>query len=242
MWNCIHYVVLLLLLSSHPAQALVLAPQRAVALTPISTCIQEIAFYPSSWQQYLLTLSYQQGFLKDQQLAVLPICLRLPIAAVMPLACTHQPHQAIRCDSTGRLGTRVEFTRQGKANTQGETIFLDEQDDYYVWRHELAHLVGFVDEYRLSQAQQARQCNLSAPNLAYWSTEQWQTLVPTVWPHKSMVRTFPSCHNERAKAYLLAEQWSFLQYHDIKQIEPVYLWLWQQALMHQRDINLPTLL
>ncbi len=52
---------------------------------------------------------------------------------------------------------------QGDANTRGGLMYLDKQDSDQVFIHELAHWLGYIDEYQIKPNQQAQLCNVAKP-------------------------------------------------------------------------------
>lgn len=73
------------------------------------------------------------------------------------LACYHQGAEAIQCheqswpswvtnNKSQYLGIMLP---EGGANVHRKIVYLDSNDDLEVFRHELSHLLGFVDEYPL---------------------------------------------------------------------------------------------
>jgi len=52
---------------------------------------------------------------------------------------------------------------QGDANTRGGLMYLDKHDSDQVFIHELAHWLGYVDEYQIKAQQQKQLCNVIKP-------------------------------------------------------------------------------
>ncbi|WP_206485388.1 hypothetical protein [Thalassotalea sp. G2M2-11] len=88
------------------------------------------------------------------------VCLTVP--RYMPLStlnCQHDPNEAIRCDETiwqtqlTNIQTRFlgVMLPSGGANVNHGIMYLDRHDKFSVFMHEIAHLLGFIDEYPLPQ-------------------------------------------------------------------------------------------
>ena len=98
------------------------------------------------------------------------------------LQCRHQPKEPIRCNEAIWQNYQHQITSRylgilvprGGANTHGGIIYLDNQDSGQVFAHELAHLLGFVDEYPLPAEHTACQSSIDTPlahNLAVTKKE-----------------------------------------------------------------------
>lgn len=89
------------------------------------------------------------------------------------LACTDEKNSPIMCDESrwreyeGNIGTDYlgVLLPKGGANTHYGIIYFDRQDTFQVITHELSHLLGFVDEYQLSDSHNACQYPLGAKGL-----------------------------------------------------------------------------
>lgn len=109
------------------------------------------------------------------------------------LACQHSNSEAIRCDEALRKvqfysNTKHENTprfltilvEKGGANVNSGILYLDSKDTDEVFFHEIAHLLGFIDEYPLSKNHQrclSAQSEMFAHNIAvlprlYQGTQQ----------------------------------------------------------------------
>ena len=77
--------------------------------------------------------------------------------ALSQLKCAHNPTQAITCNESiwqpyiNRINSRYlgVVVPKGGANVHSGILYLDSNDDINVFKHELLHLLGFVDEYPL---------------------------------------------------------------------------------------------
>lgn len=76
---------------------------------------------------------------------------------ITTLNCTTKKDKPIQCnefvfgDITPEIDTRYIglMLEQGGANVNNGILYMDELDDVDVFTHELAHLIGFIDEYEL---------------------------------------------------------------------------------------------
>lgn len=113
-------------------------------------------------------------FGNDKRLNGLSICISHPIWV--------KPEQ-MNCDanwrSQGRLGCDLSYLatqlkapnfthllvvgEKGKANVNNGVLYIDLVDTYDVVVHELAHFVGFADEYPLSESLAERICHIDNP-------------------------------------------------------------------------------
>jgi tetratricopeptide (TPR) repeat protein len=89
------------------------------------------------------------------------------------LACTDEANRPIMCDESrwreyeGKIDSDYLgiLLPKGGANTHYGIIYFDREDSFQVITHELSHLLGFVDEYQLSDSHTACQYPLGAKGL-----------------------------------------------------------------------------
>lgn len=188
---------------------------------------------------------YRQ-FYQDRRLKSLPICMAPP---------QWLKNDALTCDANwrgqGRLGCDIRpladmvaaqdishfvvLAESGKANVNNGVMYLDVGDTYSVFVHELAHFVGFVDEYPLTAGLAREYCSRkNAPNLVFLgeityapleNIDKWQAIEFPV--QLTPART---CRNIRQPSYKPSDRMTFLENHDAKYIPPLYLSIWQQRL------------
>jgi tetratricopeptide (TPR) repeat protein len=98
----------------------------------------------------------------------LPFCFtQVSYVAEKKLACSHDDNEAIRCNASywggksKKKALQVLATRylavllpEGGANVNLGIMYLDRHDNLDVFSHELAHLLGFIDEYPLPKSHQ----------------------------------------------------------------------------------------
>jgi len=98
------------------------------------------------------------------------------------LSCQHENNEAIRCDETiwmeglpdePVVDRDIRFLavliEKGGANVSSGILYLDSEDTVDVFFHEIAHLLGFVDEYPLAKNHQrclSVQTKMFAHNIA----------------------------------------------------------------------------
>jgi hypothetical protein len=131
----------------------------------------------------------------------------------------------------------VMFAEKGKANVHNGIMFLDRQDTYDVFIHELAHFSGFIDEYPLSKGLAKRVCaGVDAPNIVFKQADEvdvdrqyWQSIGLQNSTDLFRART---CDNHTTQAFKASNQLTFMEYHDTGYIPAHYLSAWQRQL-HQ---------
>ncbi|AWL11526.1 hypothetical protein HMF8227_01038 [Saliniradius amylolyticus] len=199
--------------------------------------------------------SLLEQFSEDARLASLPMCT-LPMVWLEDnaLSCSEnwQGSGRLGCDEA-KLASRLKplqqqlthvlvMAEEGKANVHNGVMYLDVADSYSVFVHELAHFVGFVDEYPLADqtAEQVCQASLGAPNvLIQQASESAGMNIPEDWRKAqsdwslSPART---CDNHDYQAYKLTSRMTFMEFHDIERIPPIYLELWRERLETGQDV------
>lgn len=185
-------------------------------------------------------------FKRDRRLNTLSLCMATP---------KWLSDNALKCDANwrgqGRLGCDIRpladtvakheithlmvLAESGKANVNNGVMYLDVGDTYSVFVHELAHFVGFVDEYPLTAGLAQEYCSRkTAPNLVFLgeltyapldNIKAWQAI-------EFPIRLYPAraCHNIRQPSFKPSERMTFLENHDAKYIPPLYLNIWQKRL------------
>jgi hypothetical protein len=227
--------------------------------------IQQLSSLPKSCKQTLLFVTpdieslaqaehFRSRFAQDSRLNDLSICIYdLTWFDPVDITCDKNWQQS------GRVGCQllslaeklkplpfthlVMFANQGKANVHNGIMFLDRQDTYDVFIHELAHFSGFIDEYPLSQGLAQRVCaGVDAPNMVFKQAEQtepdqqyWQSI--GVQKHTNLF-TARTCDNHATQAFKASNQLTFMEYHDTGFIPALYLTAWQRQL--QKAPNQPS--
>jgi hypothetical protein len=191
--------------------------------------------------------NYYYQFQEDERLASLPICINKPIwVEHEDFNCQNRPtnNYRITCSlahldkvlTPGSFTHLAIFAEQGKANVVNGVMYLDLADKYSVFVHELAHFVGFIDEYPLSPEFAGFFCSgqQDFPNIAVVPEEgsledldlsYWQSLGSGI----ALARA-NTCNNHPAQAYKFSSEMTFMEFHDTDYIPQLYLDIWRQRL------------
>lgn len=201
------------------------------------TCAQQLLFITGEAKSLAQAEIFKQQFMSDKRLASLPICIQ-PLIWFNPeavqCASTTEGHNRISCNlpllanelKSQKFTHLVVFTDTGKANVHNGIMYLDQQDTYDVFVHELAHFSGFVDEYPLSTDMASVICEgEDAPNVVFTKGGN-DTLELTA------ART---CDNHSNQAYKTSNKLTFMEYHDVAYIPPQYLKAWKSSLLDQQN-------
>ncbi|WP_297820367.1 hypothetical protein [uncultured Paraglaciecola sp.] len=211
-----------------------------------SDCKQKLLFVTADLESLVQAESFRSRFAQDPRLKSLPICIYdMTWFDPVDIACEENWHQS------GRLGCQllslaeklkrlpfthlVMFANKGKANVHNGVMFLDRQDTYDVFIHELAHFSGFIDEYPLSQALAKRVCaGVDAPNIVFQQAKKlkadrqyWQSIG---LKNNTGIFTARTCDNHSTQAFKASKQLTFMEYHDTGFIPYSYLMAWQRQL------------
>lgn len=219
-----------------------------------TACKQRIQPFATGLAEIVQANRIYQQYQRDKRLSQLSLCVEEPVWL---------EREAISCDANwqgqGRLGCDIEgldavarsrgFThavilaKSGKANVNNGVMYLDVGDTYSVFVHELAHFVGFVDEYPLTRELAREYCRRkSAPNLVFLGTITYAPLANIdFWQSIEFpVTLYPSrtCNNINVKSYKPSDRITFMENHDADYIPPLYLSIWEQRL-NQPDSQRP---
>jgi hypothetical protein len=222
-------------------------------LSPLpESCNQRLLFVTPKLESLPQAEYFRSRFAQDPRLKSLSICI---------YAQTWFDPQDITCEEnwqqSGRLGCQilsvaeklkklpfthlVMFADKGKANVHNGIMFLDRQDTYDVFVHELAHFSGFIDEYPLSKDLAKRVCaGVDAPNMVFSAAgpneidkSYWQSIELNV---ESAVFKARTCDNHSAQAFKASSRLTFMEYHDVAYIPKQYLAAWQKRLNAYQDL------
>ncbi|MDC8830924.1 tetratricopeptide repeat protein [Alteromonas gilva] len=245
--------VLSVLKQYQPVSLSALAETPAAEYSNVS-CKQRIQPFATGLAEIVQANRIYQQYQQDKRLSQLPLCVEEPVWL---------ERQALNCNANwqgqGRLGCDIAaldevtqakgFThavilaKSGKANVNNGVMYLDVGDTYSVFVHELAHFVGFVDEYPLTRELAREYCQRkTAPNLVFLgqityaplsNIDFWETF-------EYPVSLYPSrtCNNIGVKSYKPSERITFMENHDAHYIPPLYLSIWRQRLQ-QRSSQRP---
>lgn len=220
-----------------------------------SMCSMKLQFVANSLDSIKQADSYYREFEKDQRFGDMPICLNQPVwIDEEAFACQSRPtnNYRITC-SLAYLDNVLEpedlthlviFTEQGKANVVNGVMYLDLADKYSVFIHELAHFVGFIDEYPLSAEFAGFFCNgeqdfpnivvvpedgtLADVDLSYWQQQNLEIALARA----------NTCNNHPAQAFKFSSKLTFMEYHDTDNIPSIYLQVWKQRLLDKSHIRI----
>jgi hypothetical protein len=215
-------------------------------------CLQQILLVSAELESLVQATQFMLLFQADKRLTSLPICIG-PQLVFAPnlLPCVDENQQRrISCDikplaaelENKQFTHLVVFAKQGKAYVHNGIMYLDQQDTYDVFVHELAHFAGFVDEYPLSQELAKRVCKeAKAPNLVFKQVSQghidmqyWQQLKQKTDVALTPART---CDNHTSQAFKPSAKMTFMEYYDVTRIPDFYLAAWQKALQRQQNLT-----
>lgn len=180
----------------------------------------------------------------DTRLSDLPICINQPVwLSAETLECSNHADVRLSCNlsplipiaETHTFSHMVVIAQNGKANVHNGIMYLDIKDTYAVFVHELAHFAGFVDEYTLPAELALNVCDKNqAANLRFITHNSTENV--SLWQEeiRHAKDYFPSqtetCMQSSYQAYKPVRQTTFMEYHDIELIPPIYLMIWQQQL------------
>lgn len=213
-------------------------------------CSQRLQFLATSLHSLIQGEKFVAQFASDTRLQTLPICIN-PVIWLQPrqLSCQSdwRGRGRLGCDIADvspylqktKFSHIVVFSGRGKANVHNGFMFLDSQDDYQVFVHELAHFAGFIDEYPLSPQLAEATCEtLQAPNLrvapgnSQPNATFWQGLKVDV--RLSKART---CDNHGYQAYKPTTELTFMEFYDFNNIPDIYLAAWHQSLAAPQQLT-----
>ncbi len=190
----------------------------------------------SSRLQWLL-----QQWQQDPQLSVLSVCF-LPELRVnsTDLQCSHQSGQRIQCQyqvlmqqvAQGSFTQLLVVAGEGNANYNNGIVQLSESSSFEVFRHEFAHILGFIDEYSLNAEVAQVECNNDKirPNLLtdekqlQFYLKHWQ-----LEPHQMQLYPVDSCNQAGKQAYAPVKTLSFMRSHEAE-VPDLYVELMQKVL------------
>ncbi|GAC14648.1 SEL1-like repeat protein [Aliiglaciecola lipolytica] len=186
----------------------------------------------------------KQSFESDPRFLDFPICLNRPIwLEPSELACSDSQQTRLTCSLNvlSRLVEKIDFTHvllvseAGIANVHNGIMYLDKQDDYRVFLHELAHFAGFVDEYEIDKTSANKVCkNTQVPNLTIADSPPRMNKTGFARYQKAfseleLTQTY-TCQQTPVTAYKPVSQTTFMEHHDIGVIPDVYLQIWLDVL------------
>lgn len=218
-------------------------------------CNMNLQFVANSLDSIKQAHNYYQQFEKDQRFENMPICLNAPVwIEEEAFSCQSRPtnNYRITCSlayldnvlAPDDFSHLVIFAEQGKANVVNGVMYLDLADKYSVFIHELAHFVGFIDEYPLSAEFAGFFCSgeqdfpnivvvpeegtLSDVDLSYWQQQNREIALARA----------NTCNNHPAQAFKFSSKLTFMEFHDTDNIPAIYLDVWKQRLVDKSHIRI----
>ena len=231
------------------------------------SCSQNIQFVATSLDSVVQAKAFKTNFENDKRFAKLPICIA-PIVWVPrdDFTCKVQSNRQT-CDLNSISEQLQEpnfthlslFLENGKAYVNNGVMYLDTADTYSVFVHELAHFVGFVDEYPVSKELASQYClnpNLTVPNLLIANDDEdvtknntykiWQQFIKSINDdsfrkaerdgayiddlHSISLAKTNTCSNLSIKAFKPTSRMTFMEFHDVNYIPALYIAMWQDLL------------
>lgn len=220
--------------------------QLSVAAYPThGDCNMTLQFVATSIDSLMQASDFIRQFNSDDRLSNLSVCLNKPMLLDQKqLSCkaNWSGSRRLSCDigslaniaKTHDFSHLVVFAPQGKANVHNGIMYLDLADTYQVFIHELAHFVGFVDEYPLSAQMAARVCaEKDIANLLIVEqtdgVELFESLAALSGLDGNQYTKTRTCDNHPAQAYKTSSDLTFMEFND-SPIPPVYLDIWRERL------------
>ncbi|WP_139056503.1 hypothetical protein [Rheinheimera sp. A13L] len=191
----------------------------------------------------------QQQWQQDPQFSSLPVCF-LPEKRInsTDLQCSYQAGQRIQCHyqvltpdvAKGGFSQLLVVAGEGTANYNNGIVQLAESSSFEVFRHEFAHILGFIDEYSLSAEVAQAECRSDKirPNLLTDKTQldlylqHWQ-----LQRHDIQLQKVESCDNAGVQAFAPVTAMSFMRSHEA-QVPDLYFKLMQKVLA-QPELIMP---
>jgi hypothetical protein len=214
-----------------------------------STCALTLQPVLSTFASARNWLGLMQQWQQDAQLSSLPICFNPPqFIDSRDLACSEQAGVRIHCQASalvplvlqGQATQLIVVAGQGYASYNNGWLQLPVTADLALFRHELSHLFGFLDEYPLSAAVAADECipGRITPNLIFAKNDvaaylkHWRLSAEDV-----ALTAVATCQQLSRQAYRVVAVDSHLQHYELA-MPALYLQLMQQQLQ-QPELLMP---
>lgn len=191
----------------------------------------------------------QQQWQQDPQFSSLSVCfLAEKRVNSTDLQCSYKAGQRIQCQYQvlmpqvvqGGFNQLLVVAGEGNANYNNGIVQLSESSTFEVFRHEFAHILGFIDEYSLSAPVAEAECSshkirpnlLTDPKqlgfyLSYWQLTQQEVQLKAV----------DSCNKAGKQAYAPVSSVSFMRSHEAE-VPGLYVRLMQKVLA-QPELIMP---
>lgn len=167
----------------------------------------------------------------DSKLNGLSICFSPPkVMQELSVICTQDKYSRIECSLdqlAQNLGNKISpksynhlmvIVNQGDANTRGGLMYLDKNDSEQVFIHELAHWLGYTDEYQIKSKQQQQLCVV---NSAKWISRNIFVAPSTKSKQQAeelagqTLYNTNTCNGTEFNAYKVLPELSFMEYLDL---------------------------
>lgn len=228
---------------------------NTVGGTSENSCAMQLQFIATSLDSIKQAQSYYKEFKRDERFEGLPICINPPVwFQDEEFVCQSRPlnNYRITCPlahiekylTPNSFTHLVVFAEQGKANVVNGVMYLDLADKYSVFIHELAHFVGFIDEYPLSPEFAGFFCSgeQTFPNIVVVPEDgSLDNLDLQYWQSQSneiSLSRANTCNNHPAQAYKFDPKLTFMEFHDTDYIPQFYLNIWRQKLTDKSNIRI----
>ncbi|WJG10896.1 hypothetical protein [Aliiglaciecola sp. LCG003] len=220
------------------------AVSQVLANNKQPSCQIKIQFVASSLLALQNIHQLKSEFSQDTRFQGFPICFNAVIAVTPErLQCSDDLSARLQCNLAPLIeqARAADFTHaivigeHGKANVHNGVMYLDRQDSYQVFVHELAHFAGFVDEYSLTESLAKSFCQgEAAPNLVFddarplWSATHFAAY-KSFQPNMALIET-DTCSSTKRRAFKPVSQTTFMEHHDLGNIPSLYLKIWLDVL------------
>lgn len=210
-------------------QAYTAAAGCQLTLQPVASQQQGVA----RWQQLL------RAWQQDTQLATLPVCFNaLYVANSTELRCSEQGGNRISCHypalqslvSAGGFSQLLVVAGRGMASYNNGIVQLPDTASLALLRHEFMHILGFVDEYALTETSAAELCQPDKvyPNLLIQADvdaylQQWQL------PEAPQLTAVDTCQALGIQAHRVIAQDNLMRFYELG-LPAEYFALAQQIL------------
>ena len=191
----------------------------------------------------------QQQWQQDPQLSSLSVCF-LPEKRVnsTDLQCSYQPGQRIQCQypvlmshvAEGGFSQLLLVAGEGNANYNNGIVQLAESSSFAVFRHEFAHILGFIDEYSLSVQVAEVECSKDKIRPNVLADKAQLELYLKHWKLEKddiQLKPIDSCNKVGKQAYAPVNNLSFMRSHEAE-VPDLYFELMQKVLA-QPELIMP---
>ncbi|MDP5150160.1 hypothetical protein [Rheinheimera baltica] len=190
--------------------------------------------------------SLSQQWQQDPQLSQLPVCF-LPVYTLdsTVLGCTESSDTLIQCHyraldtvvETGRFSQLLVIAGRGKASYNNGILQLPDNADLALFRHEFMHVLGFVDEYPLTEQAAIAICKpgMRYPNLIIGDNstaylQHWQLA-----PEDIALTAVKTCQSIGQQAYSVVSATNVMRFYELG-LPDLYLALAQQVLQNPQQL------